>query len=85
MSDEVRVPYGDNAADTATLLLAAAEELDQQASVVTNRAGYGEFVTSEEVAKKAGVNYESDEDEAPADSSEEKPKAAKKTAAKKGS
>jgi hypothetical protein len=76
MSD-VRVPFGDNPSDTATLLLAAAEEAkDADASVV--RTGSGEFIVPEKIAKSAGVDYESDEDEAEAEPD-------KKTAAKKAS
>ena len=55
MSNEVQVEYGDSAKETATLLLAAAEESEQDASVV--RTGNGVFYVPEDVAKKAGVEY----------------------------
>jgi hypothetical protein len=66
MSDEktdeqpanVEVPYGENAQETATLLLAAAEELDLDQSVV--RTTEGAFSVPPEVADKAGLG-ESDE------------------------
>lgn len=74
MSDNVEVPF-DNAADQATLLLAAAEELDMEAGVVQTTS-FG-FLVPAEVAKKAGLEPKESEDE----KSEEKP--AKKTAAKK--
>jgi hypothetical protein len=78
MSD-VTVPFGENAAETATLLLAAAEEAkDADASAV--RTGSGVFIVPEEIAKSAGVDYESDDDEGEAEA-----EPAKKTAAKKAS
>lgn len=87
MSD-VKVPYGKKAGDTATLLLAAAEELEMDASVVRTNSIESAFVVPEEVAKKAGVDTvdESDEGDEPteqADEGDEKPKAAKKSTAKK--
>lgn len=51
MSDEVEVPFGQNASETATLLLAAAEELGLDQAVVQTREGM--FVVPEEVNKKA--------------------------------
>jgi hypothetical protein len=58
MSDkQVRVPFGDSAADTATLLLEAVEKKDQDPSVVTT-SSYGGFLVPEEIAKAAGVDYE---------------------------
>ena len=67
---EVRVEFGDDLSEQATLLLAAAEDLDLDQSVV--RTEEGAFVVPEEVADKAGVG------EKPA-----KKAAAKKTAKKK--
>lgn len=67
MSNSVEVPFGDKPGDTATLLLAAAEELDLGASVVT--VSGKTFVVPAEVNDKA---FGSDSKQA-----------AKKTAAKK--
>jgi fatty acid-binding protein DegV len=51
--DEViAVPFGDKPSDTATLLLAAAEELGDQTQV---RTGSGVFYVPRGLAKKAGV------------------------------
>jgi hypothetical protein len=74
----VEVHFGDNAQDTATLLLAAAEDLKLEPTVVEVR-GTSTFSVPEEVAEKAGLKVTSaDEDE------QEKSKApAKKAAAKK--
>lgn len=58
---DVRVPYGDKAQDTAVLLLEAAEKAKQDPSVV--RTESGAFVVSEEIAKKAKVDYIKDEEE----------------------
>lgn len=71
---EVEVPFGDNAGETAVLLLAAAEESDLDPSVV--RTGTGVFFVPKSLADKAGVATSDD------DSDDSKP-AAKKTAAKK--
>lgn len=62
MSDnpEVYVSYGDNASDTATLLLAAAEELDQPAGVVRT-SGWDWFIVPKDVAEQADVDYSDDE------------------------
>lgn len=49
---DVTVPLGDNPSETATLLLAAAEELGLDQSVV-GFDSYEGFVVPEEVAKKA--------------------------------
>lgn len=69
MSDEVEVQFGDNPADTAVLLLAAAEDLGLDPSVVGTREGA--FVVPSEVHDKAfGKN-------------EPKKTAAKKTATRK--
>lgn len=80
MTMTATVKFGDSAGDTATLLLAAAEELELPADVVTTNSD-SEFQVPVEVAQKAGVDYESDDEE----SDEPKPakKTAKKTAAKK--
>jgi hypothetical protein len=51
MGDLVEVPYGENAADTATLLLAAAEDLDLDQSVV--KTSEGGFLVPSEVNDKA--------------------------------
>src|SRR4051812_7751826 len=58
MGKNVRVAYGDSAADTATLLLAAAEESDEYGADVVRTDSYGGFVVPEEIAKAAGVDYE---------------------------
>jgi len=49
--DEVEVEYGDDAGETATLLLAAAEELHGDQSLV--RTGNGVFIVPKSVADKA--------------------------------
>ena len=66
---EVRVEFDDNMSEAATLLLAAALDLELDPSVV--RTEEGAFVVPEEVANEAGLG-------------EKKPakKAAKKTAKK---
>ena len=51
MSDAVEVPFDDNPTDQAVLLLAAAEELDLDQSVVAT--GEGMFVVPQEVHDKA--------------------------------
>ena len=51
MSEQVTVPYGDSASDTAVLLLAAAESLDLDPNVV--RTTEGAFVVPKEVHDKA--------------------------------
>jgi hypothetical protein len=70
---DVTIPFGDNPSDTATLLLAAAEEAGQDASVVRT-SGDGEFIVDEELAKAAGVGDGNDEEPA-----EEPSKPAKRT------
>lgn len=52
MSDEVEVPFGENPAETATLLLAAAEDLELDPGVVRTTSD-GVFLVPEEVAAKA--------------------------------
>jgi hypothetical protein len=51
MSDKVEVPFGDNASETATLLLAAAEELGLGQNVVGTVEGG--FLVPPEVNDKA--------------------------------
>ena len=75
MSENVEVPQGDNAGDTATLLLAAAQELDLDPSVVTVTSSGSEglsYSAPPEVVDKAGLGDKP-----------EKKTAAKKTTAKK--
>ena len=88
MSKDVKVAYGDSAKDTATLLLAAAEELDLDPGVVRTSPFDSAFLAPEEVAKKAGVDIVEDEDtsanETPSSAEDEgEKKPAKKAAAKK--
>lgn len=54
MSEFVEVPFGDNAQETATLLLAAAEE-SKDHSAADVRTGTGVFVVPDVLADKAGV------------------------------
>jgi hypothetical protein len=54
--EQVVVPFGDNPGETATLLLAAAEELDQDQGVV--RTVEGAFQVPADVAEKAGFDEE---------------------------
>lgn len=78
MSDEVFVPYGDSAQETATLLLAAVEEEGAEPAVVRSSSDGG-FYVPEALAQKANVDYQSEDGSVvPA-----KKAAAKKTAAKK--
>lgn len=79
MSDNVEVPFGDDAGETATLLLAAAEDLDLPADSVLTTSD-STFSVPEDVAKKAGVDYESDDE---SDDEDKPKKPAKKAAAKK--
>lgn len=77
---DVFVPYGDNAAETATLLLEAAEKSkDHEQGDV--RAQEGGFLVDEKIAKDAGVKYDKDDDES--DDDEKAPAAKKATAPKK--
>ena len=73
--DTVEVPFGDNAKETATLLLAAAEDLDLPVDSVTTTSS-SSFMVPLEVAEKSGVDYEGKEPEEP----KAKKAAAKKTA-----
>lgn len=79
MSDTVEVPFGDNASETATLLLAAADELGLSADVVQT-TGDSMFLVPQEVLDKAGAEDDAGVEEAPA---EEAPAPAKKAPAKK--
>lgn len=56
MTDIVHVPYGDDRAETATLLLAAAEETKQDAGVVTIDHYSNSFRVPADVAKQAGLD-----------------------------
>lgn len=76
MSEKVKIPFGGEASDRAVLLLAAAEELGQDAAVV--QATDGAFLVPSEVADKSGIDYENG-----SESSEKPDPPAKKTAAKK--
>lgn len=79
VSEQVEVPYGDSAQDTAVLLLEAAHLLDLPADVVQTTGGNG-FSVPVEVADKAGFgNKKDDKDEAKPVA---KKAAAKKTASK---
>jgi hypothetical protein len=55
-STEVTVPYGENAGETATLLLAAAEKLHENQGLV--RTVEGAFMVPKDVADEAGVDYD---------------------------
>ena len=65
MTAEVEVPFGDSASDTATLLLAAVEELDREPSEV--RTTSGAFLVPQDIADQAGVEYQNDETEQESD------------------
>jgi hypothetical protein len=56
MTDTVHVPFGDNMSETATLLLAAAEETKNEAHVVVVDHFTNSYVVPAEVAKKAGLD-----------------------------
>jgi hypothetical protein len=75
MSD-VQVPFGDNPGETATLLLAAAEELGLGQSVV--RTSDSGFLVPEEVAKKVDEKDEPEEEQKPPTKKAPAKKAAKK-------
>lgn len=84
---EVFVAYGDSAQDTATLLLDAAEKAEAHVDVV--RSGDGGFYVPEEIAKKAGVDYDDGQGDpqvapsAPAKKAAPKAKTARKSTSKK--
>jgi hypothetical protein len=65
MDDVVEVPFGESPSDTATLLLAAAEELDgRHAEEVRTTAGA--FLVPRDIAEQAGLApQEADTDETP--------------------
>jgi hypothetical protein len=57
--EEVEVPFGDNPSETATLLLAAAEDMDLDPGVVKTTSE-GTFVVPADLAKKAKVKPKED-------------------------
>jgi hypothetical protein len=59
MSEYVEVPFEDKVGEQATLLLAAAEDLDLGQSVVQTRSGA--FYVPEEVAQKASGGESADD------------------------
>jgi hypothetical protein len=77
MMGTMKIPFGGESQDRAIKLLAAAEQLDQDAAVV--RTTTGGFLVEEDVAKKAGLDKYAEDSEV--QSSEPEP--VKKTAAKK--
>lgn len=56
MADEVLIPYGDNASETAILLLGAADELGYEPFVVRNQPEDGGFRVTEDVAEQAELS-----------------------------
>lgn len=60
--DMVEVPFGDDAQETAVLLLASAEELHEDQTIV--RTGEGVFYVPADVAEHAGYAIEDEEPEA---------------------
>lgn len=87
----VEVPFGDNPSETATLLLAAAEESEEFDQRVVG-TGVGVFIVPEEIAKAAGLSQSEQEPEPEPEPEPEsepepepEPKPAKKSAAKKAS
>lgn len=81
MSDQVEVAFGDNPQETATLLLAAAEDAGLDPAVAVRTSGDATFVVPAEVADAAGVDVVSDGEESEEAPAKKAP--AKKTAAKK--
>jgi hypothetical protein len=80
MSDnEVYVAYGDNAADTATLLLASAEKKHDNQGLV--RSVEGGFYVPKDVADDAGVDYDKGDDEDGSATEQDEKKAPAKKAA----
>ena len=53
MPTHIEVPFGDNAQDTAILLLAGAAALNMESSAV--KTGSGVFIVPKEVAQEAGL------------------------------
>lgn len=80
MSD-VKVPFGADPGETATLLLDAAEKEGDQSVVRTT--GSRSFLVPEQIAKSAGVDYEGKK--APAKKAPAKKATAKKAAKKSAS
>jgi hypothetical protein len=72
MSDKKQVPYGDDPAKTATLLLAAADDLDLDPGVVETTSDQV-FKVPAEVAEKAGLETVEDAEAEEADTPEEPP------------
>jgi len=79
--NDVYVGYGDDASETATLLLAAAEKTHEDQTIV--RTVEGGFMVPKDVADEAGVEYDSDEDEVSESETSDEKSADGKTAAKK--
>lgn len=78
-AEPVEIPFDDDPSKQATLLLAAAEDLDLDQSEV--RTTGGGFLVSEEIANKAGLAPTEEGDE-PKQTAAQKRAAAKKAAAK---
>lgn len=76
MSEKVKVPFNGKASENAVLLLAAAEQLDLDPSVVETTSGA--YLVPQEVKDKAFEEKKSEDTKAPA-----KKAAAKKAAPKK--
>lgn len=87
MADDVLIPYGDDASDTARKLLAAAEDLDQDpVIVVRHQPDDAGFRVPEDVATKAGFGEPDEPERDPeedAPEAESKPAPRKRTTAKK--
>lgn len=79
-NEPVEIPFDDDPGKQATLLLAAAEDLDLDQSEV--RTTGGGFLVSSEIADKAGLAPTSDSDEDKPKTAAQKKAAAKKAAAK---
>jgi hypothetical protein len=78
----IEIPFGSTTSDDAVLLLAAAEKLGLDQSVVATKTGA--FVVPEEVAKEAKLKGEEVDESGVVDTNAKAaPKPAKKTAAKK--
>lgn len=82
--DEILIEYGDQPGETATLLLAAADELGYEPYVVRNQPEDRGFRVTKDVAVKAGLAEPDPEPEKKAPAKKAAKKApAKKAAAKK--
>lgn len=79
---EVHVPFGDNTQDQAILLLAEAQKAGVGPQAV--RTVSGGFMTSQEIAEAAGVEYDRDDEEQPreAQAADEQPREEEKPAKK---